>query len=205
MTVNRRLKSWPAAIILLTFLLILGCTKNSPLGPDYQNLQPLDKPAPGSAASSLPEKIEGQPSETDLTMAQVDYEGPRVFRLLGILGGTLTIPLRDYQSYFEVPALALELNISISVQAKQGRNSKGDLITEYDFWPDGLIFEKTTYLDHRTPAKDGTLAQLWWFDPNKSEWILIQQGKVRNGQCTFPIEHFSKYRVYEGSVSASGQ
>jgi hypothetical protein len=205
MTVNRKLISWPAALILLALTLVLGCAKNSPLGPDYQDPQPLERPAPGNAASSPPEQVDGQSSETDLTMTQVDYEGPRVYRLLGILGGTISIPCKNYLSYYYVPSLALELNLTISVQALQGRNSKGELITEYDFWPDGLIFEKTTYLDHRTTAKDGTLAQLWWFDPDNAKWVLIQQGKVRNGKCTFSIDHFSKYRVYEGSVSASGQ
>ncbi len=204
MTVHRKLAIWSAVVILLTLALISGCAQHNPLGPDYSNPQAQQRPTPGSAASS-PEQAEGQSSETDLNMTQVEYVGPRIYRLLGILGGTISIPCKDYLSYFYVPSLALELNLTISVQAIQGRNSQGDLITEYDFWPDGLIFEKTTYLDHRTLAKDGTLAQLWWFDPDKAEWTLIQQGKIRDGKFTFPIEHFSKYRVYEGSVSASGQ
>ena len=202
---QRKQKFWFIAVALLTLLTIWGCARHNPLGPEYQYPGLVERDNPTSAAISPEKQLEGESTETDLNLSRVDYVGPRIYRLLGLLGGTIVIPCNGYYSYYYVPASALEVNLTISVQATQGCNSRGNRITEYDFWPDGLIFEKTTYLDHRTSAKDGSLAQLWWYNPDNGAWELIKQDKIRNGKCTFSIDHFSKYRVYEGSVSASGQ
>jgi len=199
----RKMNWWMLLTLFAVTTVWIGCSQNNPLGPDYKNLPP----SPMSAASSK-SSADGnseEPAQTDLQMTSVTYEGDRTYKLLGFLGGTLNIPLVDYYCYFYVPPAALETSLILSVQATQGYNRRGEKITNYDFWPDGLIFEKTTYLEYRTPAADGAPVQLWWFNPDKDSWELVGAGKVRNHMCTFSIQHFSNYRTWEGSVSASGQ
>lgn len=203
MKMKRQMSLWILSTMLALTTVWFGCSKNNPLGPDYKNLPP----SPMSAASSK-SSADGnseEPAQTDLQITSVTYEGDRVYQLLGFLGGTLNIPLADYYSYFYVPPAALVTSLVLSVQATEGYNRKGEKITDYDFWPDGLIFEKSAYLEYRTPGVDGTPVQLWWFNPEKNAWEMVGAGKIRNHKCTFPIDHFSNYRTWEGSVSASGQ
>jgi len=207
---NPSLKAVPllrCSLVGLSLVLfsILGCSKNNLLGPDLQpseqTQQKVNTPDPGATAS----KPKPESSDRDLEMTEVNYQGPLVSKLIGLVGGTLQIPVGQETSRLYVPFGALDLSLLISAKAICGENRKGEILTEYEFWPDGLIFNRYSYLEHRTKSEDGTPVELWWYNPDKANWELVQKGIVSSGKFNFSIQHFSKYQAWEGSVSASGQ
>jgi len=193
------------AALFLVLLSILGCSQNNPLGPDLQLSDPAQEKASSPNPGTMASKPKLESSDRDMEMTEVYYQSPLVSRLIGLIGGTLQIPVGQETSKLYVPLGALDLSILISAKAVCGTNRKGENLTEYEFWPDGLVFSKYSYLEHRTKAGDDTPVELWWYNPDKDSWELIQRGKIKSGKFVFSIEHFSKYQVWEGSVSASGQ
>ena len=66
----------------------------------------------------------------------------------------------------------------------------------YDFGPDGLVFAEdcTLLLDTRLP--EGTVLNLYWFNPDTGEWEVEQRGEAdQKGIVKFQIHHFSKYAI----------
>ncbi|OGC77814.1 MAG: hypothetical protein A2Z27_04590 [candidate division Zixibacteria bacterium RBG_16_50_21] len=207
---NPSLKTAPllrCSLVGLSLVLfsILGCAKSNPLGPDLQLSEQTQQKVTISDPGVTASKPKPESSDRDMEMTKVYYEGPLVSKLIGLVGGTLKIPVGQETSKLYVPLGALDLSILISARAVCGTNRRGENLTEYEFWPDGLIFNRYSYLEHRTKSEDGAPVELWWYNPDKANWELVQKGIVSSGKFNFSIQHFSKYQVWEGSVSASGQ
>ena len=114
---------------------------------------------------------------------------------------TLQIPVLYYVNIWYVPAGAVSNPEICSVQVTQGTNSSNQPITRYDFGPEGLEFNQSTYLTHNTAAPNNTPVELWWFNPANSAWELVRLGSIKDGKIVFPIDHFSIYSIWEGSTS----
>ncbi len=185
-----------ALIGMLTGLLIFySCTKQAPTAPN--STIPLDQ------------LNRSGPTIHNLNISNVTYIGNKKSKEFGRLSlieaDTLQIPIPSYVDIWYVPAGALSSPETCSVQVTQGTNSNKELLIRYDFGPDGLKFNQSTYLTHNTSAADNTPIELWWFNPVTNAWELMKSGVIINHQISFPIVHFSSYTVWEGSSSNGSQ
>src|SRR3990172_11130333 len=145
----------------------IGCGKNNLTGPDDPSLQSAEKPfsydqvAPVVARGGRGGRGGGG---RDLQIAKETYKGNKITKEIDQSGGYLEIPVPDYTNYFYVPSQALNSKDTLSVQITQGLNSAGEELSQYDFWPDGLKFNKTAYLYHRTSTPDGTPVELYRYN-----------------------------------------
>ena len=119
-------------------------------------------------------------------------------------GGVITLTLNADTSYFIVPDAGLEKSTEIAVTVRRDLNAADARITEFDFQPEGLKFEKSAELAYRTDAKDGEKLLLYWWQARTGTWVESAEALVVNGYATFPVEHFSKYRTKE-KISLGGQ
>lgn len=119
-------------------------------------------------------------------------------------GGVIVMTIDEDSSFFVVPDEGLDKTTQISVSVMRDLNAADARITEFAFQPEGLRFEKPASLAYRTDEKEGERVILYWWDAPKAIWVASAEAIVVNGYCTFPIEHFSKYRVKE-RISLGGQ
>ena len=76
--------------------------------------------------------------------------------------------------------------------------------TQFEFGPDGLEFRVPALLSIRSTEPEGALLDLEWWDPANELWVRTAEAVVVTGHATFPVSHFSNYRVTE-RVSLGGQ
>jgi hypothetical protein len=119
-------------------------------------------------------------------------------------GGTITLTVDSDTSYFIVPEASLEKTTEISVRISRDLSAVDARITEFDFEPEGTLFDKSAQLAYRTELKDGEKLVLYWWEARNATWLGSAECIVVNGFATFPIDHFSKYRVKE-RISLGGQ
>lgn len=115
-------------------------------------------------------------------------------RVVGILGGTVEVPLLAGPSKLVIPAGAVNSPQSITmnvVQAKVGNC----YFTEYEFGPHGLVFNKPTQLTISLPYANGTMVTLRWLNPQTGQWEVQATRAVGAGKVQFQVYHFSKYGI----------
>lgn len=177
--------------ILSGLLIFYSCTKQAPTAPN---------------STILPDQLNrSRPLSHSLNISNVTYVGDKKSKEFGRLSlgeaDTLQIPIPNYINIWYVPAGALSSAETCAVQVTQGTNPNNQPVTRYDFGPDGLKFNLSTYLTHFTPKADSTPVELWWFNSSTATWELAKSGVVINNIVIFPIDHFSSYTVWEGSAS----
>lgn len=172
--------------VLAVALLLPGCGEN-PLGPQ----------APGI----------GDPLAKGKVNLDAEWVGEETFKTFEASGGYLVIERSSGQSYFYVPPGALEEPVTITAKAKEkakqkskkkghsGGSDPSQITVEYEFGPDGLVFGKDSWLQHRTDAPDGTVLTMWWFNPATGEWEEAATARCWGHWAFFPIHHFSKYGI----------
>lgn len=124
---------------------------------------------------------------------------------VGVTGGVVDMPLSDSEhAHLTVPPGALLANTVI--KADVSRNSVGldQRFTHFEFGPDGLVFRIPAMLTVRADNPEGTVLDLEWWDPARELWVPSAEAVVVVGHATFPMMHFSDYRVVE-RVSLGGQ
>ena len=117
-----------------------------------------------------------------------------VEKLVGILGGTLDVALGSGPSNLTIPADALNGPVIITMSAEQTKTS-GGYYTEFDFGPDGLVFNKPSSLSLTLPYPDGKMVACYWYNPSTGKWDWQESQPVKNNKVVFSIRHFSKYGI----------
>lgn len=126
-------------------------------------------------------------------------------QVIGLLGGVITMPLGNNEtSYLTVVAGALLSNTRITADVYREQVGLDVRHTEFHFGPDGLLFRLPALLSFKTAEPDGSILNLYWWDPAAQEWVVTAQAVVVLGYATFPVLHFSDYRVVD-RISLGGQ
>lgn len=193
---GKRIISWLLLATLLGLSVWLGCSRMAPTAPAAA--------AAAATEAGLIKDLSLIKIINDLDIVITEETSPLVSKTIGFLGGTLSIPLGDDTSSFNVSPGALGLNVLIQALAVQGKASDGRTVTTYDFLPDGLRFLKPAKLVHYAENPDAKLL-LYWFNPLTLNWEIQQTVQTQGRKAEFAIRHFSKYAVVDGSTSASGQ
>jgi len=128
-------------------------------------------------------------------------------KTIGVLGGVISTEggLLNTSTFY-VPPGALDSSVTISVRVEttlvrevftllRRLLAPSGLVTEFDFGPDGLRFNRPCTLTKKTGQPDGRLMTLWYFNPRTNSWERVDQAPSRNGEVSFPISHFSKYAI----------
>jgi len=124
---------------------------------------------------------------------------------VGALGGVVTMQVSDSESaYLTVPPGALLANEKITADVSQEKVGLDLRKTQFQFGPDGLEFRLPALLSIRSMEAEGALLDLEWWDPVGALWVRTAEAVVVTGHATFPVLHFSTYRVTE-RVSLGGQ
>jgi hypothetical protein len=222
--VHFQIGSLLAAMALLAFV-AFGCSNDAPLAPSQNGpgLSPaltyvLDQfgvdPLQGLTGNALAKKKECFiHSATDTV--DVDENGAIVYLDLGEGVSEFEIPgdavCKDYEKYLE--ELAKEdpdeeklaefeaenpfgCPVRITADAALFNTPHGPLVM-YDFGPDGLEFNKECKLRLWTDFGKDKLVWLYWFDPEKGQWVKEDKAKKtdKEGAIEFKITHFSKYAI----------
>jgi len=161
------------------FFLSFSCSQKTPTAP---------------VVSQAPNPAAGQVSTGP--QASVSVVGNTVGKLIGWLGGTLAIPVENTTktSLLAIPVGSLLQSVYITASA---RFDSYENAVFYDFGPDGLQFLKPALLVHRALEPDGTVLNLWYFNPTTKQWEKAGSAKVIAGTAAFSILHFSNWAVAE--------
>lgn len=165
------------------FFLVFSCSQKLPTAPiTSQGPNPTAGAAPAGTMASLP--VIG------------DLLGKTVGKLIGWLGGVLAIPIENTTktSLLTVQPGSLLQSVYITASARFDSYKNA---TFYDFGPDGLNFLKPASLVHRAQEPNGTVLNLWYFNPNTRQWEKAGSATVIAGTATFSILHFSQWAVSE--------
>jgi hypothetical protein len=161
----------------------------------------VDKAPPGTfELSPLPYTLD---SGIIIDTKLLEEYGPFVKDITSA-GGTIIMTIDEDTSYFVVPDEGLDKTTEIGITLKRDLNAADARVTEFEFQPEGLRFEKPAQLAYRTNTKDGDKLVLYWWEGRTGTWVGSAEAIVVNGYATFPIEHFSKYRTKE-KISLGGQ
>ncbi len=168
------------------FFLVFSCSQKLPTAPvaPVQVSSPTDAPPPAGSTPGL-NLIGGNLLGGLLGLVK---------KVIGVLGGILSIPVENtpYKSLLVIPKGALTQNVTISAG---GRFDKMENATFYDFSPDGLNFLKPASLLHRAREANGSVLNLWYFNPQTKCWEKAGSATVISGTATFSVLHFSKWAV----------
>jgi hypothetical protein len=126
---------------------------------------------------------------------------------LGVLGGIISTDggLLNTSTFY-VPPGALDSTVTITLRVETNLIratfnllnrllSPSGQVTEFDFGPDGLRFNKACTLTKQTGQPDGRVMTLWYFNPRTNAWERVDQAPSRGGKVSFSIYHFSKYAI----------
>ncbi len=181
--------------------LLSSCSKNFPTAPVDNSgpVQPVERSSPPLL------------KEPDLEITNIQYQSVKVSKLFSPSSGDLLttdlllIPVMNSNySYYWVPDSALLDSVTISVQVVQGTNSLKENLSQYNFLPEGMLFNASTELVHHA-AVDSGFAELWWFNESTGEWEFQVKVTIVNKEAIFKINHFSNYTITEASPAGSGQ
>lgn len=173
--------------LIIGFVLFSGCAQKSPTSPYISS-------APIPPANSL-----AQSSDKFKILCESDFSID--FNTLLDLTKLAEVYLSCDSSHLVFPANSVPTLVSITGSVVQGLSFKEGFVTQITFSPDGLVFLKPLELHYRSSSADGTEIRFYWYDPDKGIWCLKQTEKVKDGQVVFYIQHFSKYKVVDGSTS----
>ena len=136
----------------------------------------------------------GGASQTGLIRMLLNVVEETTTEVVGVLGGTVDVVVGSGQTKLQVPSGAVEEAVAIEMSVTQ-TEVRGRYVTEYEFGPHGLEFNKATTLSLQLPYANGTWVALRWFNPDSGQWELQARNQVRNGKVEFSIYHFSKYGI----------
>lgn len=124
---------------------------------------------------------------------------------VGILGGVVIMKLSENESaYLTIPAGALLAETNIIADVSRENVGVSHRKTQFEFGPDGLVFRAPALLSIKSTEPEGALLDLEWWDPVGEAWVQTAEAVVVSGHATFPVSHFSNYRVTE-RISLGGQ
>ena len=130
----------------------------------------------------------------DLLGGAVNVVLKTVEKVIGVLGGTLDLTLDSGPTRLAIPAGALDGPVAIKMSAEQKKTWRG-YYTEFDFGPDGLVFNKPSSLSLTLPYPDGKMVACYWYNPSTGKWDWQESQPVKNNKVVFSILHFSKYGI----------
>jgi len=95
----------------------------------------------------------------------------------------------------------VQVRISTCIVPGEERNSIK--MIEFEFKPDGLVFDKPALLILNARSLErlqqryglGDIFKLYWLNPASGEWEVYQEAISKNGHIIFKIEHFSKFGI----------
>ena len=119
-------------------------------------------------------------------------------------GGVVTMDVDGEVSYFVVPDGALTKTEIIRITVYRDQNVVDKRITDFHCEPEGLVFDDPAQLAFRSAMKEGSRLLLHLWDTRDQKWVEAAETVVIAGYATFPIMHFSDYRVTE-RISLGGQ
>jgi hypothetical protein len=110
-------------------------------------------------------------------------------------GGELLLPAFGRNTGLFVAPHSTKRNILITVTAELW-NASGKNIATFDFWPEGIVFDRPARLviDGRH-FSGSTELTLLWYDGRGKRWEYQATGEIKNGVAEFEIHHFSKYAI----------
>ena len=188
------LASVMSAVLILSLVLFLGCSKKSPTSP-YSSI-------PGASSLAVPADNPGSLSTTKdefKVICQSDFTV--VYATLLDLLKLVNITLTCDSSSLVFPVGSVPNLVTITGSVEQGLSTSEGLVTRLSFFPGGLVFLKPLELHYRSSSPEGKEVKFYWYNPLTGVWKLEQTGKVKNGKVVFYIRHFSKYKVVDGSTS----
>ena len=136
----------------------------------------------------------GGASQTGLIRMLLNVVEETTTEVVGLLGGTVDVIVSTGETKLVVPSGAVDEAVAIEMSVTQ-TEVRGRYVTEYEFGPHGLEFNKATTLSLQLPYANGTCVALRWFNPDSGQWELQARNQVRNGKVEFSIYHFSKYGI----------
>jgi len=114
--------------------------------------------------------------------------------VIGPAGGAIDLTLGPHACTFLVPPRAVLAPVLITVVAVDSLLPGHD-VAVFDFGPDGLAFQVPAKLTLQVSDPEGTMKQLYWWNPSSGRWQLVNVAPVKGGVVTFNVAHFSKYGI----------
>jgi hypothetical protein len=195
--------------LAVAVLMPWGCSRSpqDAMGPGSGNTFPLPNGVIAHPGTIKSESIwpsdpvySTSPLFTDSSLLVTTFD-----KVIGLAGGVIAMPLGDSEtSYFTVVAGALLANTRITADVYREQVGVDIRHTEFHFGPDGLLFRLPALLSYKTAEVDGSILNLYWWDPTAQDWVVSAQAVVVLGYATFPVLHFSDYRVVD-RISLGGQ
>jgi len=100
-------------------------------------------------------------------------------------------------------SISKDTYIQISTCFEKGNFHRRDHVVEFDFQPDGLVFDEPALLVLNArvvnalstrSARDKTV-KLYYYNPDNGEWEFDQEARIYRGKVVFRIDHFSKFGI----------
>jgi len=188
-----------------------GCSV-SPVAPEQVVAPTFDLPNgitayPGTKLDELTagseDGVATMPIQRDPLEAEGSLEGTFEKDLDGS-GGVVTMELDEETSYFVVPDGALSKSEVIRISVYRHQNIVSKRITDFHCEPEGLRFNEPAQLAYHSQLKEGSRLLLYLWDKDSQKWVEAAETIVIAGYATFPVTHFSDYRVTE-RISLGGQ
>jgi hypothetical protein len=203
-------------------LLLLSCAQNPPTAPPSSlapnpragipSVDPKRKFFDAEISTALEE-----PSETSADSVvyfdaeKLDFSGLQVnlpvIKLVGFEGDSIPIPMGKDTAYLVIVRGALDgLTVNLNLLSSLAPTEDGKMrVVLYNFFPEGLFFEKECYLIQPARFPEGARVALSWFDPLGGKWVQESIGQVKDGKVKFVIKHFSQYGAPMEALSSGGQ
>jgi hypothetical protein len=165
--------------VVLTLLLVLACSNNTPVQTVLPESQEFFRPPPGSP----------DPSSVIET-----YDAALINKTTG---GIIEIERAEYVHEFEVLPGALRQSTVITVRTINQQVLEKEMIV-FEFVPDGLEFSESSKIRFDMTELNGSAntGYLYYQDPVSKRWILQSFANVGvSGIVEFDIDHFSKYAI----------
>lgn len=173
-------------VMVVAVGMMSGCGEK-PLAPIDQTVNP-ERPTAAGGGNKFDK----------LSTKLIKIADKEIKKLVGPLGDTLAVCLngRGRKTGLIVPPAAVLQVTLLDMRVSEARYRVSGMIYEYDFGPDGQLFNVpcTLFLDH--VGRDGTLFTLWWFNPESGEWEPQRTEALEDGRVSFrAVNHFSKYGI----------
>ncbi len=169
--------------VVLTLFFVIGCSNNAPLQP----VSP-DPAGLGLLVSSSSSGEEDPPANEE-----EEFDSGLIIKSKG---GEINIERGEYNHIFVVEAHAVEQTTMITVKSLNEEINGSEMIV-FEFGPDGLEFSTSAKLQFEMAELNGdaTTAKMYYYDPDKRDWVDHASASVSGGVAEFDIDHFSKYAI----------
>jgi hypothetical protein len=165
--------------VVLTLLFVMGCSDNTPVQPDVPNAQNL-----GLIMDEASEEMGGSYETYDSAYIEASE------------GGKITIERETGVHTFVVERYSIKESTLITVKTENQKVLEKNMVV-FEFGPDGLSFGKPARLrfDMGEFYGNTNTAYLYYYDPIRKGWRLLDSVQAQNGVAEFGIDHFSKYAI----------